>query len=591
MLANNVFDIRTKININICKFNINKLDYIDNIDSHKIEHMKPHYKLPVILPKDFRFSIISIPKYTVVLLIKNAAALFSINAYQDLLIGSNIQLLVTSNSKFINCLNIFYKNIYDNNIKDRYLLFTEKLYKNIPLESVDINKCYVLENDYNIKDRYNCFYVNTSTDIIKLDMDEYEYQKFNTNSITWFLSKIFNNTIHKYNSSDIIICTKNLKYLEHFEYIYLTDNEIEHFNLYFNWFNFSYSNYNLQLSEFILLIISFYFSQLSEYNNLFIDSYISNNTSETIGLKKDNLFVGVQLRKKNNGDFFDFIKLITNKFGEISLDISRYTDKRHLVLLKNTDKEYVIENITIKKQKYESDNIDIIKRSYPFNNIWIFNSIKELRDINYQLDDFPNKNLKIATNNGEFFKIYNSVNNNVYEFENIDKFIINFNQFNDNNIDDLVTKIRYFKEKIIITVLLDIGDNFNYFKHYYRKLGFNIIFINLFDFKVDNLSTNNIIILNNYDKLVGCKNTIFIKPNYYYSSLNNLNNNKIVSCKYFKNIGKLGTHSGIYNSLNDPVEYNKIYKISSEISIIKRLKLNKFYNIISYNDYTGLFQY
>lgn len=591
MLANNVFDIRTKININICKFNINKLDYIDNIDSHKIEHMKPHYKLPVILPKDFRFSIISIPKYTVVLLIKNAAALFSINAYQDLLIGSNIQLLVTSNSKFINCLNIFYKNIYDNNIKDRYLLFTEKLYKNIPLESVDINKCYVLENDYNIKDRYNCFYVNTSTDIIKLDMDEYEYQKFNTNSITWFLSKIFNNTIHKYNSSDIIICTKNLKYLEHFEYIYLTDNEIEHFNLYFNWFNFSYSNYNLQLSEFILLIISFYFSQLSEYNNLFIDSYISNNTSETIGLKKDNLFVGVQLRKKNNGDFFDFIKLITNKFGEISLDISRYTDKRHLVLLKNTDKEYVIENITIKKQKYESDNIDIIKRSYPFNNIWIFNSIKELRDINYQLDDFPNKNLKIATNNGEFFKIYNSVNNNVYEFENIDKFIINFNQFNDNNIDDLVTKIRYFKEKIIITVLLDIGDNFNYFKHYYRKLGFNIIFINLFDFKVDNLNTNNIIILNNYDKLVGCKNTIFIKPNYYYSSLNNLNNNKIVSCKYFKNIGKLGTHSGIYNSLNDPVEYNKIYKISSEISIIKRLKLNKFYNIISYNDYTGLFQY
>ena len=591
MLANNVFDIRTKININICKFNINKLDYIDNIDSHKIEHMKPHYKLPVILPKDFRFSIISIPKYTVVLLIKNAAALFSINAYQDLLIGSNIQLLVTSNSKFINCLNIFYKNIYDNNIKDRYLLFTEKLYKNIPLESVDINKCYVLENDYNIKDRYNCFYVNTSTDIIKLDMDEYEYQKFNTNSITWFLSKIFNNTIHKYNSSDIIICTKNLKYLEHFEYIYLTDNEIEHFNLYFNWFNFSYSNYNLQLSEFILLIISFYFSQLSEYNNLFIDSYISNNTSETIGLKKDNLFVGVQLRKKNNGDFFDFIKLITNKFGEISLDISRYTDKRHLVLLKNTDKEYVIENITIKKQKYESDNIDIIKRSYPFNNIWIFNSIKELRDINYQLDDFPNKNLKIATNNGEFFKIYNSVNNSVYEFENIDKFIINFNQFNDNNIDDLVTKIRYFKEKIIITVLLDIGDNFNYFKHYYRKLGFNIIFINLFDFKVDNLNTNNIIILNNYDKLVGCKNTIFIKPNYYYSSLNNLNNNKIVSCKYFKNIGKLGTHSGIYNSLNDPVEYNKIYKISSEISIIKRLKLNKFYNIISYNDYTGLFQY
>ena len=192
MLANNIFNIRTKIKINNDRFNINKLNYIDTVVSQKIAPTKSEYKLPVTLPKNFRFSVISIPKYTVVLIIKNEASLFSINAYRELLVNSNIQLLITSSPKFLKCLNIFYNNLYDENIKTKYVLFTDKLYKNIPLESVDINKCYILHNDYNIKERYNCFYINNSTNNIKLDMSEYEYQKFNTNSITWFLSKIFN---------------------------------------------------------------------------------------------------------------------------------------------------------------------------------------------------------------------------------------------------------------------------------------------------------------------------------------------------------------------------------------------------------------
>ena len=591
MLANNIFDIRTRIKINTNRFNINNLGYTNMNQSQKIASTVVEYKLPVILPKEFRFSIINIPKYTLVLVIKNEASLFSVNAYHDLLSNSNIQLLITSSAKYLNCLRIFYNNLYDENNKQKYMLFTDKMYKNIPIKSVDINKCYILHNDYNIKERYNCFYVNNSTDNIKLDMEEYEYQKFTTNSITWFLSKVFNNTLHKYNSSDILICTKNLRYLDHFQYIYLNEQIIKYFDIYFSWFNFSYSNYNLQLSEFILLIITFYFSQISEYNNLFIDSFINNTTNETIGLKKNNLLIGAQLRNKVNGDFFDFIKLINNKFGDISLDVDRYSSDNHLVLLKKTDKEYSFNNILIKKQRYESENIDIIKRSYPFNNIWIFNSINELKSINYKLDDFPDKNLKIETKNGEFYKIYNSVNENKYEYENIDKFIINFKEFNDDNIEDLINKINYFKEKIIVTILLDIGDNFNYFCYYYRALGFNIIFINLFDLKVDGIEKNNIIIVNKYEKLIGCKNTIFIRPNYYYNEIEHNGNNRIFNCIYFKDIGKSNNEKGIYSSNNYQLHYNNIYRVDIKITIGKRIRLFKFYNTILYNEYSGLFQY
>lgn len=594
MLANNIFNLRTKIKIKNDRFNINNLDYTHILESHKIEPVITKYKLPVILPKEFRFSIINIPKYTLVLLIKNEAALFSVNAYHELLANSNIQLLITASNKFLSCLPIFYNNLYDENTKQKYMLFTDKLFKNIPIKSVDINKCYILHNDYSIKDRYNCFFVNNTNDNIKLDMEEYEYQKFTTNSIMWFLSKIFDNTLHKYNSSDLMICTKNLKYLEHFQYIYLNDEIIKYFDIYFSWFNFSYSDYNLQLSEFILLILSFYFSQISDYNNLFIDSFINNTTNDTIGLKKDSLLVGIQVRNKTNGDFFDFIKLINNKFGDISLDVDRYSDYRHLVLLKNTDKEYAYNNILIKKLRYEPENIDMIKRSYPFNNIWIFNSINDLKSINYKLDDFPNKNLQIKSEDSNFYKIYNSGNNNKYEKEYIDKFIINFREYNNDNIEDFINKISYFKEKVIITVLLDIGDNFNYFNYYYRKLGFNIIYINLFSIKIDNISNiekDNIIILNNNPNLLKCKNIVFIKPNYYYDNIDNLCNCRIFRCLYFKDIGKSNNNEGIYNSSDNLLDYNKIYIIKTKMSIGKRIKLIKFYNTILYNEYSGLFQY
>ena len=108
-----------------------------------------------------------------------------------------------------------------------------------------------------MKKRFNCFYINGKKDQVNLEMEEYEYQKFSNNSITWFLSKIINN-LHKHVSPNIIICTDNIEYVRDSRFIFLDNESINYFNLYFNWFNFTYSNFNIQLSEFILLVMGLF---------------------------------------------------------------------------------------------------------------------------------------------------------------------------------------------------------------------------------------------------------------------------------------------------------------------------------------------
>ena len=97
--------------------------------------------------------------------------------------------------------------------------------------------------------------------------------------------------------------------------------------------------------------------------------------------------------------------------------------------------------------------------------------------------------------------------------------------------------------------------------------------------------------MNEYDKLIGCKNTIFIRPNYYYNEIENSGNYRIFNCMYFKDIGKSNNEKWIYSSNNDELQYNKIYRVETKIPIRKRVKLFKFYNTILYNEYSGLFQY
>ena len=589
MLVNNLNKLSTKINISYNRFNINNLVYTDSEVSKltKIEkkiNIRPHNEVP----KEFRFSIINIPKYTVVFIIDNEASLFSMNTYLDLLINSNINLVISSTNKFRKYIKKFYKNIYDPEKKYDFMLFTNKLFKNIPLKSVDIKKCYILDNKYDIKDKFNCFYINNKSDLIKIDMEEYEYLKFTSSSIDWFISKIFSNSIHKYNPSNIIICTKNTSYLRGCQYIYIDQNLMNYFELYYNWFNFSFSNYNIQFVEFILLVIGYYLSKLTIFSNVFINSFVNNNSDQTIGLKKDNILKGIQIRDKNIGDFFDFLKLVTNKFGEINISIDKSTKIQHIALIKDYTKELNIDNILVKALEHDINDVESIKMSYPYLNIWIFNSFKDFKYLNKDLDKFPDKNFKIISQNIEFYKIYNSYHSNTYNTISFNEYVLDFRDFKDKNIDKIFSSISSYNNTVLVTILLDRNNNYNYFKYYYNNLGYKIIFIDLFGINDDDSLTdsNNIIVKYTDDIFNNKKEFTFIKPNFYYDVINS--SYKGYRCRYFKDIDKSDINLGIISYTKNK-DFNKMYIVDIEISIIQRILLNKFYNSILNNEYLGLF--
>ena len=591
MLANNSLKIKTTINLSYNRFNINNLIFTCSNESKIIESNKiiDIIKPPSIIPKQFRFSIINIPKFTQVLIVDNEASLFSVNAYQDLLVESNINLLITASGEYLEYIKKFYKNIYTQDVKYQYIFFSNKFYKNFPISSIDVNKCYILNSEYDMKKRFNCFYINGKKDEVNLGMEEYEYQKFSNNSITWFLSKIINN-LHKHVSPNIIICTDNIEYVRDSRFIFLDNESINYFNLYFNWFNFTYSNFNIQLSEFILLVIGFYFSKISNYMNIFIDSYISNKTDETIGLKKDKFLTGIQIRDRNLGDFFDYLKLVLNKFGDIKVSIERKTEITDLILINGYNKELKINNKLIRRLDYEVNNIEIIKMSYPYRNIWIFNSIKEYKQLENTLDKFPKENLKITDNNIEFYRIDNKPSNNNYRNISLKEYVLNFRELSNSSITEIYSKIRLYNNRIIITVLIDIDNNFTYFKHYYNKLGYKIIFLNLFDLDKETIETDNDNLILNLDNFTfDDKIGVFIKPNFYINSLDkSISNYKMFESNYFKDIGKKGIYKGIYD-YSDGTSFNEIYTVKLDINILQRIKLNKFYNSILNNEYVGLF--
>jgi len=595
MLANNLFKLNTKILISSDRFNMNNLTFIKDKESKVADSnvIQNTIKIKSIIPKEFRFSIIKIPRYTVVFLIENEASFFSMNAYTDLLVNSNIKLLLSCSNRFYKIITKFYKNIYNSDEIYDHIIFTNKLFKTIPLNSVDINKSYVFKNDYNLKNRFNCFYVNDKKDIVNIDIDEYEYQKFTTSSINWFISKIFNNKLHVYNPANIIICTHNLQHLDGIQYIFLGENMISFFRLYYNWFNFSHSNYNLQLSEFILLTIGYYFSKITTYSNIFIDSYIANKTDDTIGLKKNNLLKGIQLRNEYLGDFFDYIKLIQNKFGDVSPNIDRKTNINNIALIKDYNKEIVINDILVKKLEFPITNIETIRMSFSCKNIWIFDTFEDLNLVCNELWRFPDENLKINMAHREFYKISNNYESNIYKNILLDEYVLDFNKMRNQSISILIQKIEPYRDKIIITVLLDIQNNYKYFSHYYNNKGYKIIFINLFNINTKDVEINsNNIIINYSDNIVKSRNLIFIKPNFYYDLNNTLNNNyKMFSCRYFKDIDKSTKYSGMYKYVEKTDKFYKLYVLNLEISILCRIKLNKFYNIILNNVYSGLYDY
>ena len=68
----------------------------------------------------------------------------------------NIFIFFIFNSLFYKYLEKSYKNIYNKNNGFKNIIFTNKLIKNIPLNSININTCYKTSDDFNKNKHYNC---------------------------------------------------------------------------------------------------------------------------------------------------------------------------------------------------------------------------------------------------------------------------------------------------------------------------------------------------------------------------------------------------------------------------------------------------
>ena len=211
-----------------------------------------------------------------------------------------------------------------------------------------------------------------------------------------------------------------------------------------------------------------------------------------------------------------------------------------MILINGYNKELKINNKLIRRLDYEVNNIEIIKMSYPYRNIWIFNSIKEYKQLENTLDKFPKENLKITDNNIEFYRIDNKPSNNNYRNISLEEYVLNFRELSNSSITEIYSKIRLYNNRLIITVLIDIDNNFTYFKHYYNKLGYKIIFLNLFDSDKETIETDNDNLILNLDNFTfDDKTGVFIKPNFYINSLDkSISNYKMFESNYFKDIRK-----------------------------------------------------
>ena len=308
-LSNN---LRTTININTRYFNINNLtDVVNNKTIAIPKSIDSNIMIPNIeIPDRYRFDIINIDSFNIVYIIENDVSFFTVLSYKDLILGSNIELYISSDEKYEDLIDIFYKNIYNKNNGFKNIIFTNKLIKNIPLNSININTCYKISDDFNKNKHYNCFWMKTNTNTVNIDVEEYEYQKMTDYSIGWFLNKIFNTKIININSRNIIIHSKNLKIINGVEYIYIDSFRNRLLEMYFNWFNYSYK-ININLDEFILLVITYYIQKIIGNVNVFFNGFISNKSNDNIGLKYNNILCGIQINTKFTGNFEDFIKLLS----------------------------------------------------------------------------------------------------------------------------------------------------------------------------------------------------------------------------------------------------------------------------------------
>lgn len=287
--------------------------------------------------------------------------------------------------------------------------------------------------DLNNDDNYNKiskYLFNQNDKNIKIDIEkekvnviECKDMKQEVNYILTLVKKLIN--IDKYNPSDILIITRNVKkYSNNFK-IEFEKNRIP--------LNIS-DRPSLKDSPIVDLIFDYVKLLNSNYNNKYLFKLLK---SPYLYYDKDKLninkFILVQNKYRNN-------------FGDLESKI-KYYDK---ILENNSRKDEIIQHKEYLKYVFELLDINIIKNKYDkkefINKIYNFINILKLDKINYIIKE-DNTNYNLFLNTREKERIYSALSVFISSIENIFDVNIKINKKNKISLNDIIDEIDFIREK------------------------------------------------------------------------------------------------------------------------------------------------
>jgi GR25 family glycosyltransferase involved in LPS biosynthesis len=587
---------------NSIKINIDKINFLKNINFEEIELNDIHYlnicDYIIIDNLDININNNYLTKSKKVFIPYNLKYIFKINyILVDNIYNNNYfenKLLKTDNYLYYVKYSILYKikdsNIdcinnnfdynknnfsnnfnYNNNIYYYHLNFLKSL--NYYFDEININDIFKINYsndiiDYGIVEYSNLHYIKFYNNYYKYDIKNniilndnlyinYEYDKiiecgylpsFQINIIfiidnenSYYESNLLFLIKKFYNNYNIIIFLNNISILNIINY----KNEYENISIFT-------SNKLIKNIDIVLFI-----TKLSKDNSLILicdNNYIINKnlSLDNINLKFiiDRLFVSDLYSDYNNILIFKKEKLL-----EINNSIFNYFENnKYLSYLALTFKKLLFKNYNLKE--YTVDNI-------------VFNKIESLYNVElyYNIIDYISKNINQFT-----FDKYNILYNNTEIYDNI-----NFVNLIEDKKYNLIHKyVDYYTH--LNYIINSYKNNYIDYNYFYSKLNINIKCINKdiqYSIFIDeNISFNEI--LNKINIIISNDNSIYIKQ-YINDDVKEYNNNNIQI-----NIIEFNKKS-IYNDLKDIINENNINYVFLEINEdIYKFKLNKAlgYNLL-----------
>ena len=609
-------NIRTNISLNNSIVNISEWNNVISNDNFNLiekkrKYLNLDYNYQILPSKNYKFKYIDIEYFNTVILINNDIQFFTLYTYLNNVKSSNIKVYLKFDKNLHSLSNILYKSyIYDSQTKLNNLFFTDKLIQNIPLKKINIDIIYYFDDKYNINKIYNCFYNDKNFNKhLKIKLSEYDYQKFNSESIIWFLDRIYMKKLHLYSSEYIILCDKNLDIIEHNNsYIFINQELKDYLQLYYNWYNKS-DNFNISIQLFIVSIFSFYFYNINVYPTIYFNNYFKYKFDKTHSIYNNNTFCGINVSNINSFNSFNlFLETVTTIKADINLNNEcRKSECTKLCLITNQQiNKFKINNILVtslnKKLEYCAKNIIEIKTKYPFNEIYIFDTLNNFNKYENCLSKLADCSYKYNYQNSFFIKIINNYNNKELQNNNLKNYIFDYDLLNlkDKLLYDYteykkeILRIidKYHSDSIIVTYYIE-NENIikKFIEHYKNDYAICIIFTECQDLIYYNLPY--VLSLRFFDELNVFKFKFkYIHPNYLYSKIGNY----IYHVEYFdinkindENVSKsnkkiIESELALYNYQKSN-SYQRLVILCYKISIFKYIKLN---NLFEYDSFTPL---